>query len=110
MALSLSIPQNDFYILQVASTKIPSGYSEKAIEGALRDAIFLDYPVDSTMYAYGPEQMNNGMIYSVGTPVTRCIVVPKSKVTFYIEQNSSLLQTKFKDYDQFYKLCPALKN
>jgi hypothetical protein len=110
MALSISIPQNDFYILQVASTKIPSGYSEKAIEGALRDAILLDYPVDSTMYAYGPEQMNHGMYYSLGTPVTRCIVVPKFKVAFYIEQNSNLLQTKFKDYEQFYKLCPALKN
>lgn len=110
MALTLSIPQNNFYILQVASTKIPPGYSEKAFKGALRDAIFLGYPVDSTMYAYGPELMNHDMLFSLGTPVTRCIVVPNFKVALYIEKSSNLLQTKFKDYEQFYTLCPTQEN
>ena len=110
LAFILSIFQNNFQILQTSIKKIPSGYSEYILDRVIKDAISNGLPIDSSMYVYGSEFLASGTVYDIGMKVNKCMVVPRTKVEIYRERNNNLMQTRFKDYEEFYKLCPITNN
>ena len=106
VAFFLSIFQNNFQILQTSTKSIPSGYSEQVLNKVIIDAISNNFLIESSMYVYGSEILASGAVHDIGVKASRCVIVPIVKVQFYLERDTELVQNKFKDYEEFVKLCP----
>ena len=96
----------NFQILQTSTKSIPSGYSEQVLNKVIIDAISNNFLIESSMYVYGSEILASGAVHDIGVKASKCVIVPIAKVQFYLERDTELVQNKFKDYEEFVKLCP----